>query len=151
MSVLITALGGFRVRPETLDNYLAKKCGYKESNIGKTPPHYFFDHKGAPSNKASDIIRKRVVTMGGDAKNSQDILVVVPSVKSRSPPSWVFVAYRYAFVCYQLLITASFLPERVPQNFEELRQEILEYTSGSDLRDDSEGLMGFYVVRTDLK
>ncbi|KAK7720002.1 hypothetical protein SLS64_002183 [Diaporthe eres] len=134
----------------TLDNYLAKKCDYKEANIGTTRPQYLFDEKGAQRDKASTILRNRVVAMGGDAFDSTDTFVVVPFVKSRSP-SWVFVAYRYAFVYDQLLITTSFLPERVPQKFEELRQEILEYTSGSDLGDDSEGLMGFYVVRTDLK
>ncbi|KAI7783173.1 hypothetical protein LA080_012469 [Diaporthe eres] len=149
MSVMITALRGFKVSPETLDKYLAEKGDCKGSDIGTTPPQYVFDDRGA-SDKASDIVRKRVVTMGGDAKDSEDILVVVPFVKSR-PPSWVFVAYNYAFVYDQLLITTSFLPERVPQKFEELRQEILEYTPGSDLRDGSEGLMGFYVVRTDLK
>lgn len=151
MSVIITALRGFKVRPETLDKYLAERGDYKGSDIGTTPPQYFFDDRGAPSDKASDIIRKKVVTMGGDAKDSKNILVVVPAVKSRSQTSWVFVAYRYAFVYDQLLMTTNLIPERVPQKFEELRQEILKYTPGTDLRHDSEGLMGFYVVRTHLK
>ncbi|KAG6362092.1 hypothetical protein INS49_010321 [Diaporthe citri] len=149
MSVMITALRGFRVRPETLDNYLAEKGDYKGSDIGTTPPQYPFDDRGAPSDKASNVLRKRLVAMRGDAKDSSGIFVVVPFVMSQTS-SWVFVTYSYAFVHSQLLITTAILPEPVPRGFEELRQEVLEYTSGSNLGDDSEGLMGFYIVRTNL-
>lgn len=149
MSVMITALRGFKVSPETLDKYLAEKGNYKGSDIGTTPPQYPFDERGAPSDKASNTLRKRVLAMGGDAKDCSGILVIVPFVESQTS-SCVFVAYSYAFVHSQLLVTTAILPERVPRGFDELRQEILEYKSDSYLRDNSEGLMGFYIVRTNL-
>lgn len=147
--VMITALRGVKLCPETLDKYLAEKGDYKGSDIGTTPPQYPFDDRGAPSDKVSNILRKRLLALGGDAQDSSDILVVVPFVKSQKS-SWVFVAYSYALVHAYLPITTAILPEPVPRGFESLRQEMLEYASGPVLLDDSEGQMGFYIVRTNL-
>lgn len=146
MSVMITALRGIRLHTETLDNYLVMKGDYKGSDIGTTPPHYQFDDRGAPSDKASDILRRRMVALGGDAKDSRDVLVVLPFDNFQTS-SWVYVTYSYAFVHSQLHMTAAVLEERVPRGFEELRQEILECSPDSNLQDD--GLMGFYIVRTE--
>lgn len=148
MSVLITALRGFKVRPSTLDMYLCVHGEEQGTDLGTIPPQYQFDDTGAASNKASNILRQRAATLGGDSQGSSGILVVLPFFRPHDESPWAYVAYSHAFVYSQLHITADSLPERVPRGFEELRQEMWNvWSSGSNVRD--EFLMGFYIVRTD--
>lgn len=148
MSSLITALRGFKLRPDTLDHYLAMNGNHNNSTDGgRFPPQYQYDGRGAASDKASEILRARAAALGGGS-DTGNILVVLPFVEPHEQSPWVYVAYSYAFVYSQLLITTSSLPDRVPGGFEELRQEILELcTLTPDAGD--QGTMGFYIVATD--
>lgn len=148
MSTLITALRGFKLRPDTLDYYLAMNRNYNNSTDGgRVPPQYQYDDRGAASDPASEILRARAAVLGGGS-DSGNILVVLPLVEPHEQSPWVYVAYSYAFIYSQLLITTGSLPDRVPRGFEELRQEILERCP---LAPDAgeQGTMGFYIVATD--
>lgn len=148
MTILITALRGFKVRPSTLDLYVNMNGEKKGTSFGRYPPQYQFDDRGGASDAASNTLRERAAALGGDSQDSSGILVVLPFFLPHDESPWAYVAYSYTFVYSQLHITTDSLPERVPRGFEELRQEMLEdCTSGSNLGD--EGLMGFYIVRTD--
>lgn len=148
MSTLITALRGFKLRPDTLDQYLTMNGKYEDwTNGGRLPPQYQYDDRGAASDKASEILRARAAALGGGS-DTGNILVVLPFVEPHEQSPWVYVAYSYAFVYSQLLITTSSLPDRVPGGFEELRQEILEWCNVDPDAGD-QGTMGFYIVATD--
>ncbi|KAI3390475.1 hypothetical protein diail_9562, partial [Diaporthe ilicicola] len=78
--------------------------------------------------------------------DNNSILVVVPSGYPHDRSPWVYVAYNYTFVYSQRLIPIDDLQDEVPRGFEQLRQEILGYSSSSGLDASNEGLMGFYIV-----
>lgn len=141
----VTALRGFKVRSQTLDNYLAANGDTTGTKDGSSPPYYQFDNDGVASHDMSNILRSRVTAIGSN-DDSSGILVIVPSVYSHCRSPWVYVAYSYAFIYSQRLITAESLPKEVPRGFEELRQEVLGYSSSPNQGD--EGQMGLYIVCT---
>lgn len=141
----ITALRGFKVRPQTLDKYLAANGDTEGTGDGHHPPYHQFDDNGVASHVMSNILRSRVTAIGSDG-DSNGILVVVPAVYCHNRSPWVYVAYSHVFVYSQRHITADSLPEQVPRGFEELRQEILGYSSSPNQGD--EGQMGLYIVFT---
>lgn len=141
----VTALRGFKVRSQTLDKYLAANGDTTGTRDGSFPPYYQFDNDGVASHDMSNILRSRMTAIGSN-DDSNGILVIVPSVYCHCRSPWVYVAYSYAFIYSQRLITAESLPKQVPRGFEELRQEVLGYSSSPNQGD--EGRMGLYIVCT---
>lgn len=140
---LVIALRGFKVRPQTLDKFLAMNGDVHGTENGKSPPFYKYDDLGAASDKMSDILRARVTAIHKSSE-SGGILVAVPCIYPHDRSPWVYVAYSHTFVYSQRLITTDDFEKEAPRAFEQLRQEILECSSSPDELD--EGLMGFYII-----
>lgn len=140
---LVVALRGFKVRPQTLDEFLASHGEPHGTENGTDPPYYQYDTTGAASDDFSNILRARATSIDSN-NDSSGILVVVPSGYPHNRSPWVYVAYSYTFIYSQRLNPANDLKDEVPRGFEQLREEILGFSSRMD--DANEGLIGFYIV-----
>jgi hypothetical protein len=146
---LIIAFRGFKVRPQTLDKFLAMHGDIHGTENGKFPPRYHYDDTGAASDKTSDVLRSRATAIQNDSVgDNSGIFVIVPSVYPHDRSPWVYVAYNHTFVYSQRLIPTEDFGKEAPPAFEQLRQEILDCTSTGSRDEADEGLMGFYIVAT---
>ena len=142
---LVTALRGFKVRPQTFDKFLAMHGDINGTENGRDPPEYEYNNTGTASDKMSEILRARATAIHSSS-DSSGIVVVVPSGYPHDRSPWVYVAYSHIFVYAQRLIPTDDFEKEAPQGFEQLRQEILDCSFGLD--SPNEGLMGFYIVTT---
>lgn len=144
----VCILRGFRIRPSTLDMYLAMNGEYMGTNNGSYPPRYIFGSDGPIADQASVVLRRRMEALGGDRANSHRTLVVLPLTLSSEPSPWAYVPYIFSSTFTEFRVTAAAPAAQMPPGFEELRREILAHcTRGTD---PEEGMMGLYVVRMRL-
>lgn len=130
---LITVLRGLKVRVSTMDAFLianGKRHG-TDSSSGFVP---FYD-SGTPD---------RITALLRSKAGSDEILYLVPSVEGHDRSSHVYVAYSYFHVYAQRCITTDDPPDKIPEGFEKLREEILQFGG-----DDEEGLVGLFLVYTE--
>lgn len=140
---LVIALRGFKVRPQTLDRFLAMHGDVHGTENGTTQPFYKYDNTRVASEIMTDILRARATAVH-KSSDVGGILVGVPCIYPHDRSPWAYVAYSHTFVYSQRLITTDEFGKQAPRGFEELRQEILECSSSPDESD--EGLMGFYII-----
>lgn len=143
---LITALRGFKVRISTLDKFLVAHGKPHGTNTGATPPIYEYDDNGNATEEISELLRAQVKAAGNsDGSGLNTILLVIPSVEGHDCSYWAYVAYSYVQIYAHRHITSQDPPEKIPQGFEELRQNVLKYSL--DYKD--EGLVGLFIVFTE--
>lgn len=146
---LVTALRGFKIRTSTLDKFLIAHGKPHGTNSGTIPPIYKYDDNGNATDEISEVLRAQIEAVAGKSSSPATVLLVMPSVEGHDPSSWAYVAYSYAQVYAQRHITPQDPSEQMPQGFEELRQDVLKYSSSSEEND--EGLVGLFVVITEAR
>lgn len=146
---LITALRGFKVRLSTLDNFLVAHGKPHGTNTGTIPPIYKYDDEGNATDEVSELLRAQAkgAASNSDADSLKRILLVIPSVEGHDYSPWAYIAYSYAQVYAHRHVTPQDPSEQIPQGFEELRQDILNYSSSPDY--EHEGLIGLFIVITE--
>ncbi|KAH8779759.1 hypothetical protein F5883DRAFT_689331 [Diaporthe sp. PMI_573] len=137
---LVTALRGFKIRTATLDKFLIAHGKPLGTNSGNIPPFYDYDDNGNTTDEISAVLRA--------SSGLATVLLVMPFVEGHDPSSWAYVAYSYAHIYAQRHITPQDPSEQMPQGFQELRQDVLKYSSSSE---DDKGLMGLFVVITEAR
>lgn len=135
---LVTALRGFKIRTATLDKFLIAHGKPLGTDTAYIPPAYDYDDNGNATDEISEVLR----SFSGIAS----VLLVMPSIEGHDRSSWAYVACSYAHIYAQRNITPEDPAEQIPQGFEELRRDVLKYSSSSD---EDEGLMGLFVVLTE--
>lgn len=139
-SNLVTALRGFKIRTATLDKYLIDRGKPAGTNSATIPPYYDYDTNGNATDEISEVLRA--------SSSISSVLFVMPSVEGHDRSSWAYVTYSCAHIYAQRHITPQDPDEQVPPGFEELRQDVLKYSSRSE---EDEGLMGLFVVITEAR
>lgn len=74
---LVVAFGGFRVRPQTLDDFLAAHGEPHGTENGTDPLYYQYDNTGAASDNLANMLRARATSIDSNT-DSSGILVVIP-------------------------------------------------------------------------
>lgn len=114
----VCVLRGFRIRPSTLDMYLALNGEYRGTNNGSFPPRYIFGSDGPMTDQASEVLRRRMEALGGYPENSHRTLVVLPLTLSSEPSPWAYVPYIFSFTFTEFRITAAAPAAQMPPGFE---------------------------------
>lgn len=144
---LVTALRGFKIRTSTLDKFVIAHGKPDGTKCGTIPPLYKYDDEGNATDEISEVLRARTEAFAGKSSSLTTVLLVMPSVEGHDHSSWAYVAYSYAHIYAQRHITPQDPSEQMPQGFEDLRQDVLGYSSSPEEHD--EGLMGLFVVLTE--
>lgn len=144
---LVTAHRGFKIHTSTLDKFLIAHGKPKGTDSGAVPPNYTYDDNGNASDEISEILCGQMQAITGKCSSLTTVLLLMPSVEGHSRSSWAYVAYSYAHIYAQRHITPQDPLDQMPQGFEELRQDVLSYSSNS--KEDGEGLMGLFVIITE--
>ncbi|KAL2015090.1 hypothetical protein VTK56DRAFT_6322 [Thermocarpiscus australiensis] len=135
----ITAvLRGFKVPVAVLDRFLQAN-GLMET--AGYPPFY-----GPDLDDASKLLRAKI-----DNSNNKTRLFI-PYRMNRKQSTFAYVAYTWVFVYAQRkLHVAEELPDRAPEGFAELRNEIMGFAAegGEGEQPQDEDLTGMFVVITD--
>lgn len=129
---LITVLRGLKVRVSTMDAFL--RANGMPDGIEERMSVPFYD-KQTPD-EVSALLREKA--------GSADILYVIPYIEIHNQSSHVYVAYSYVHVYAQRCITPDDPTDKIPEGFENLREDILQHGG-----DDEEGRVGLFVVYTD--
>ncbi|KPM37644.1 hypothetical protein AK830_g8934 [Neonectria ditissima] len=142
-----TVLRGFRISIAAFDKFLVANNLYETFGV----PPFYKDH---PDKDPMSVLLCNKVTEAGGVADKNNFRVIIPLLEGGDRSTVAYVTYGWVpvFAHRQLrLDEGQDLPKSIPLGFEELRKEILSYSSDDIPMDDrivDEGQMGLYVVNT---